>query len=63
MARPTWHRRDFGKLMDLEMLLMTESGRERSEAEFWDLFRRAGFRLGRIIPLPAGTSLMEALPN
>lgn len=54
---------DFGKLIDLEMLIMSESGRERTEEDFRGLFRQAGFGLGRIIPLPAGTSLIEALPN
>ena len=37
-----------GKFMDINMLAMT-GGRERTEAEFSDLFDRAGLRLARVI--------------
>jgi O-methyltransferase domain/Dimerisation domain len=37
-----------GKFMDLNMLAMT-GGRERTEAEFAELFRRAGLRLSRVV--------------
>jgi hypothetical protein len=36
---------DLGKFIDLEMLTMTEGGRERSEVEFEQLFARNGFKL------------------
>ena len=51
----------FGKLLDLEMLLMP-GGRERSEAEFHRLFARAGFDIARIIPTRVPQSLIEAHP-
>jgi hypothetical protein len=40
---------DFAKLIDLEMLLLP-GGRERTEAEFRQLFKRSGFELTRIVP-------------
>jgi O-methyltransferase len=50
---------DFGKLIDLEMLLFP-GGRERTAAEFADLFARAGFELTRIVPTESPLSVIEA---
>lgn len=50
---------DFGKIIDIEMLLMP-GGRERTEAEFGELFRRAGFELTRVLPTQAPLSVVEA---
>ena len=50
---------DFGKLIDLEMLLMP-GGRERTEAEFRSLFERAGFTLTRIVQTQSPLSVLEA---
>ena len=52
---------DFGKLLDLEMLLVP-SGRERTADEFESLFRACGWKLARILPTAAGKSVLEALP-
>ncbi len=41
---------DWGKLIDLQMLVMTSGGRERTEAGFRSLLAAAGFRLERVIP-------------
>jgi hypothetical protein len=49
---------DFGKVIDIEMLLMP-GGRERTEAEFRALFTRAGFELTRIIPTQSPLSVIE----
>ncbi|MGH9329339.1 MAG: methyltransferase [Vicinamibacterales bacterium] len=49
---------DFGKLIDIEMLLMP-GGRERTEAEFASLFRRAGFELTRVVPTQSPLSVIE----
>ncbi len=54
---------DFARLVDLEMLVVAGVGRERTETEFRGLLARAGFDLNRIVPLPAGTSLIEAIPS
>ena len=52
---------DFGKLIDLEMLLMP-GGRERTEEEFRVLFERAGYTLTRIVPTQSPLSVIEARP-
>lgn len=56
---PGSDRPDFGKLVDLEMLLMP-GGRERTEEEFRALFTRAGFTLTRVIPTTSPLSVLEA---
>jgi hypothetical protein len=49
------------KFLDLEMLVMT-TGRERTDSEFEDLFKEAGFKLTRIIPTSAAVSIIEGIP-
>jgi len=51
----------FGKWVDLHMLVMA-SGRERTAAEYGKLFRAGGFELSRVVPTPAGPSIVEAVP-
>ncbi|MGH9309445.1 MAG: methyltransferase [Vicinamibacterales bacterium] len=50
---------DFGKILDLEMLLLP-GGRERTEEEFRALFARAGFALTRVVPTRSPLSVIEA---
>jgi hypothetical protein len=50
---------NFGKLIDLEMMLMP-GGRERTEAEFKSLFERAGFSKMRVVPTQAPLWVVEA---
>lgn len=52
----------FSKILDLEMLVMTTGGRERTEPEFASLLSRTGFTLHAITPLPSGLSIIEARP-
>ena len=52
---------DFGKFMDLHMLLLL-GGRERSEPEFSALLREARFSLTRVIPTPGPHSIVESKP-
>jgi SAM-dependent methyltransferase len=51
---------DFGKLMDIEMLV-SPGGKERTAAEYEDLFARAGLRLTRIVPTRSAYSVIEAV--
>jgi hypothetical protein len=46
--------------LDIEMLVGA-GGRERTEAEFGELFAAAGLRLERIIPTPTPVKLLEAV--
>jgi hypothetical protein len=48
------------KFLDLEMLAVA-SGRERTEAEFAELFARAGFRLTRVVPTKSPICVIEAV--
>ena len=51
---------DFGKLLDIEMLV-SPGGKERTAAEYEDLFARAGLRLVRIVPTKSPYSVIEAV--
>lgn len=50
-----------GKLLDLNMLVMTSGGRERTEAEYRVLFEKAGFQLTRIVPTQEDVSIVEGI--
>ena len=45
--------------VDLEMLVMTPGGRERTDAEFRDLFARAGLVLQQVVPTPSPFKILE----
>jgi hypothetical protein len=50
---------DFGKLIDVEMLMMP-GGKERTEVEYRELFAAAGFEVTRIVPTESPLSVIEA---
>ena len=50
------------KMLDIEMLVMTVGGKERTPREFGELFASAGLKLGRIVTTPTPTCVIEALP-
>ena len=56
---PPANQPDFGKIIDLEMMLMP-GGRERTEEEFRSLFEHAGFRLTKIVRTESPLSVIEA---
>jgi hypothetical protein len=43
-------------------MLAITGGQERTEADYADLLRRAGFRLNRVVPTESDASVVEALP-
>jgi hypothetical protein len=49
-------------LLDLEMLVNTPGGRERTEGEFKAVLAAAGFRLTRTVATTAPVSVIEAHP-
>jgi hypothetical protein len=51
--------RGWSKLLDLEMLVITPRGRERTEAEYAELFASGGFRLTRVVPTMSPVSVVE----
>jgi hypothetical protein len=60
MVIPDGNAPSLGKFLDLEMLLLLHSY-ERTEAEYRALFKRAGFRLTRIVPTRMPHSVIEAV--
>lgn len=50
-----------GKLLDLNMLVMSEGGRERTPEDYGQLLESAGLRLNRIVPTAAPVSVVEAV--
>ena len=50
----------FSKFIDLNMLVMT-GGRERTEAEFRQLYQDSGFKLTRIVPTESPFSVIEGV--
>jgi len=53
----------YGKYLDLEMLVLTPRGRERTKAEFAKLLRGAGFRQSRVIATNGPLSIVEAVKS
>lgn len=51
-------RKDGTRLLDLEMMVLCGEGRERTKQEFRSLFRAAGLRLERTIPIAGTTRLL-----
>lgn len=49
----------YGKLLDMEMLVMTPYGKERTEEEFRRLFAAAGLRLSRIVDTASPLKVLE----
>jgi O-methyltransferase domain len=50
----------FAKLLDLEMLALTLGGRERTAAEFAELFASVGLMLTRVVSTQSPVSILEA---
>jgi hypothetical protein len=48
------------KLLDIEMLII--GGRERTKADFAELFRRARLKLTRVVPTKSPLSIVEGVP-
>lgn len=59
---PDDDREHLSKLLDLEMLVAA-TGRERTEAEYAELLRQAGFRFTRTVPTVGPASIVEAVAN
>ena len=54
---PSW-----GKMLDVQQLVLTNGGRERSEEEYASLLTAAGFKLRRVILTSSTASLIETFP-
>jgi len=49
-----------GKVLDM-MMLVGPGGRERTEPEYGELLKQAGFRLTRVVPTESSASVVEAV--
>jgi O-methyltransferase domain len=50
------------KMLDIEMLVMTVGGKERTPEEFSELFESCGLKLSRIVPTGRPICVIEAIP-
>jgi hypothetical protein len=48
-------------MLDIEMLVMTVGGKERTVEEFANLFTSAGLRLGRVVATKSPICVIEGL--
>jgi SAM-dependent methyltransferase len=55
------HFDDFYQLLDLQMLVLADGGRERTIEEFKHILDRSGFELNRVVPTGTGFSMLEAV--
>ncbi len=53
---------DYGKFLDLQMLVVTKGGRERTQAEYRSLFESTGFTLARMIETQSDICVIEGVP-
>jgi len=51
----------FGKLIDIQMMVFMEEGKERTRKEFESLLQQAGLRINRVFPTIAPISIIEAV--
>jgi hypothetical protein len=52
---------EFGKILDIQMLVLTHEGKERTQAEWKELLYAAGFQLTRVVPTPSFVQVVEAV--
>lgn len=53
---------DYGKFLDLQMLVVTKGGRERTRAEYRELFESSGFALIGVIETRSDLCVIEGAP-
>jgi hypothetical protein len=53
----------YGKMFDLQMLIGTDGGKERTQKEFESILKKSGFRLMKVIPTVSPFSIVEAVKN
>lgn len=53
----------YGKLFDLQMLIGTDGGKERTQKEFESVLKNSGFRLKKVIHTISPFSIVEGVKN
>jgi hypothetical protein len=52
----------FAKLIDIQMMVFMNKGKERTHTEYEKLLSRSGFRVSRIVPTISPLSIIEGVP-
>jgi len=52
---------EFAKILDIQMLVLSHDGKERTQAEWKELLHAAGFQLTRVVPTPSFARVVEAV--
>lgn len=60
---PTGNEYHYAKYLDMNMLVLSDGGRERTEREYRQLLDQAGFTLVRVVPTESPLSIVEAIPT
>jgi hypothetical protein len=55
------NRPDFGKLLDINLLVVAPGGRERTPEELRTLLGRASLRLRRVVPTESQARILDAV--
>jgi hypothetical protein len=63
MVMPGRNISSYSKFNDLEMMLMSDFGRERDESEFITLCKISGLKVLNIIPVQLGLCIIECSKN
>ncbi|MDR2988580.1 MAG: methyltransferase [Nocardiopsaceae bacterium] len=58
---PSGNEYHHAKFLDINMLVLSEGGLERTDEEYRALLDEAGFTLTRVVPTPAALSVVEAI--
>jgi hypothetical protein len=53
----------FAKLIDIQMMVFMNQGKERTRSEYETLLSRSGFRVSRIVPTISPLSVIESVPD
>lgn len=53
----------YSKFNDLEMMLLSGTGRERTAHEFSEIITQSSLSIARILSMPMGVSLIECIPH
>lgn len=57
---PPDNRAAFGKILDLQMMIITNGGKERTQNEFESLLLKSGFKFNRVVDTASPFSIVEA---
>ena len=63
MVIPPGNEPSLAKILDVEALIMTAGAIERTEAQYRELFEKAGFKLTNVISTRSPMSILEAVPG